>query len=54
MNAVGMTVNYKSGTMVTDRAGVVEQVSYRNGSPRFFVRWSDGSAGWYLAQNVKF
>lgn len=54
MSAVGMTVNYKSGEMVTDRTGKVEQVEYKNGRPSFFVRWADGKAGWYAASNIKF
>lgn len=54
MSAIGMTVNYKSGTMVTDRQGVVEKVEYKNGRPSFFVRWADGQAGWFAASNVQF
>ena len=50
----GMTVRYRSGEMVTDRVGVViEQRGRRNGM-EYFVRWYDGSTGWYLASNVKF
>ncbi len=56
MNAIGMTVNYKSGEMiVTTRRGTVEQVRNRsNGKNEYFVRWANGDTGWYLSSNLSF
>lgn len=55
MNAIGMTVRYKSGETVTSKTGTVEQERVNShGRKEFFVRWADGSAGWYLASNVQF
>jgi hypothetical protein len=56
MNAINMTVNYKSGeTVVQGRVGKVEQQRpRRNGTFEYFVRWGNGESGWYLASNLQF
>lgn len=56
MSGIGMTVNYKSGTMVVaDRVGTIEQERRTTrGTPEYFVRWANGETGWYLASNLHF
>lgn len=55
MNGIGLTVNYRSGEMVTSKTGTIEQARRTSkGTPEYFVRWADGTSGWFLAANLKF
>jgi len=49
-----MTVNYRSGATV-GQAGTIEQERRTGrGAPEYFVRWADGTSGWFLASNLHF
>lgn len=54
LSAIGMAVQYKSGDYV-GKTGIIENERIvRSSHKEFFVRWSDGMCGWYMASNLKF
>jgi hypothetical protein len=51
-----MRVYYRSGeTINRERAGeTTDERRSPSGNPQYFVKWADGTSGWYLAQNLAF
>lgn len=52
-SAIGMTVNYRSGTVIGQSGVIVDERRARN-QMEYLVKFADGSQSWVLAKNVRF